>query len=485
MNTIKQNMKRYTFFQLVLCSLLGGVLISCGDNEDVTGNFSPPPSTINVDFYLTKADQSALFAKQTTGISTSRGSNFPTIEIGTGTTYQEMDGFGFALTGGSAMHLNNMSASKRSELLNELFGTTGSSIGTSYLRISMGASDLDATVFSYNDMPNGQTDVGLSNFSLADDQTHLIPVLKEILAINPSIKILATPWSPPAWMKTNNSPKGGNLKTEYYAAYANYFVKYVRAMAAEGITIDAISIQNEPLHPGNNPSMSMSPIEQSNFIKNNLGPTFQAQNITAKIIIYDHNPDRIDYPIAILDDAEAKQYVDGSAFHLYAGSIESLSTVHNAHPDKNIYFTEQWVGAPGDFPNDIKWHVRELLIGATRNWSKTVIEWNLASNSALKPHTDGGCTNCLGAVTIDGDVVKRNPAYYIIAHAAKFVRPGAVRVDSNHLNELPNVVFKTLQGKYVIIVLNDSNAEQSFNINLNNDTISTTLASGAVGTYVW
>ena len=193
MNTTKQNMKRYTFFQWILYSLLGVILISCGDNEDMTGNFSPPPSTINVDFYLTKADQSALFAKQTTGISTSRGSNFPTIEIGTGTTYQEMDGFGFALTGGSAMHLHNMSASKRSELLNELFGTTGSSIGTSYLRISMGASDLDATVFSYNDMPNGQTDVGLSNFSLAEDQTHLIPVLKEIIAIHPSIKILATP----------------------------------------------------------------------------------------------------------------------------------------------------------------------------------------------------------------------------------------------------------------------------------------------------
>lgn len=464
--------------------ILVGMLSACKEDETV-GGFPPPPAVVDVDFYLTKADQSALFALQTTGIANSANNNAPTIEVDPTQTYQEMDGFGFSLTGGSALHLHNMSSSKRSDLLTELFDTEGNHIGVSYLRISIGASDLDEKVFSYNDLPAGQTDEDMNQFSLAEDKKHLIPVLKEILAINPAIKIMASPWSPPTWMKSNQSSKGGSLEPAYYAAYARYFVKYVEEMGKEGISIDAITIQNEPLHPGNNPSMYMSPEEQTNFVKNNLGPAFELASISTKIILYDHNPDRADYPITVLNDPDAKKYVDGSAFHLYAGTIGSLGTVHNAHPNKNIYFTEQWIGAPGDFPNDLKWHIKEVVVGATRNWSKTVIEWNLAANSNLEPHTDGGCTQCLGALTIDGDVVSRNPAYYIIAHASKFVRPGSMRIDSNNLNELPNVAFKTPEGKVVVIVLNDSGLEQAFNINIGNDTISSSLPSGAVGTFVW
>jgi glucosylceramidase len=178
--------------------------------------------------------------------------------------------------------------------------------------------------------------------------------------------------------------------------------------------------------------------------------------------------------------------VDGSAFHHYAGTIEAMSQVHAAHPDKALYFTEQWIGAPGNFPADLKWHVRNLLIGAPRNWSRTVLEWNLSSNPALQPHTDrGGCDQCLGAVTIDGDQVTRNPAYYVIAHASKFVRPGAVRIGSNVFSNLQNVAFKTGDGKKVLIVLNDGTAAQAFQIRLGTDYIATSLDAGAVGTYVW
>ena len=321
-----------------------------------------------------------------------------------------------------------MSAAARADLLQELFGTDNGEIGISYLRLSIGASDLDEAPFSYNDLPEEETDEKLEKFSLANDTVNLIPVLKEILEVAPEIKILGSPWSPPVWMKDNGDTRGGSLKEEYFEVYANYFVKYIESMEAEGITIDAITIQNEPLHPGNNPSLLMKADTQKKFIKNNLGPVFEKNNIKTKIVLYDHNADRPDYPISILDDPEAAKYVDGSAFHLYGGEIEALSEVHEAYPNKNIYFTEQWVGAPGNFAKEMEWHTENLIIGATRNWSRIVLEWNLAADENQQPHTDrGGCDRCLGAITISGDSVIREPAYYIIAQASKFVRPGSIR----------------------------------------------------------
>jgi glucosylceramidase len=177
--------------------------------------------------------------------------------------------------------------------------------------------------------------------------------------------------------------------------------------------------------------------------------------------------------------------VDGTAFHLYAGKIDAMSAVHGAHPDKHLYFTEQWVGAPGDLRSDLGWHTRELTIGASRNWSRTVLEWNLAADPKYEPHTPGGCTECLGALTIDGNGVTRNPAYYIIAHASKFVRPGSVRIASNELPGLPNVAFLTPGGRRVLIVLNDGRSSQTFGIRDGGNVATSTLPTGAVGTYVW
>ncbi|KAF0238339.1 MAG: glycoside hydrolase family [Prolixibacteraceae bacterium] len=436
-------------------------------------------------FYLTKPDKSALFEKQETGISVATDNSLPTIEVQPEKTFQEMDGFGYTLTGGSAFHINNMSAAKRHELLTELFAFDKENIGISYLRISLGASDLDAEVFSYNDLPEGETDVNMERFSLEPDRKFLIPVLKEILTINPEIKIMASPWSPPTWMKTNNSSIGGSLKPEYYGAYAKYFVKYVEEMGKEGITIDAITVQNEPLHPGNNPSLLMPANEQADFIKLSLGPSFKAAGVKTKIIIYDHNADRPDYPISILNDPEAAKYIDGSAFHLYGGVIENVSQVHEAHPDKNLYFTEQWIGAPGNFGGDFRWHIKNLIIGASRNWCKTVLKWNLAADPEQKPHTPGGCDRCLGALTINGDLVTREPAYYIVAHASKFVRPGSVRIDSNIPASLLNVAFKTPDGKIIVIVLNDSGSEKNFNLKVGNEVFTSSLISGSVGTFVF
>ena len=369
--------------------------------------------------------------------------------------------------------------------MKELFSTGDSDIGVSYLRISIGASDLDDHVFSYNDLPAGQTDLFLDKFSLAEDKKNLIPLLKEIIALNPAIKIMGSPWSAPAWMKTNGSPKGGNLDPRYYDAYARYFVKYIQGMAAEGINLDAITLQNEPENPKNNPSMIMTAEEQTLFVKKYLGPMFVEAGIKTKIIVFDHNCDHPDYPIAILNDPDAKKFIDGSAFHLYLGAVEALSTVHAAHPDRNIYFTEQWTWTKGKFEGDLKWHVKNLIVGASRNWSRSVLEWNLAIDPDGNPHTDeGGCTECLGALTI-GDSVTRNVSYYIIAHASKFVRPGSVRVESTEVDGLPNVAFVTPTGERVLIVLNDNEGEKKFGIGSKGKVASASLAAGSVGTYVW
>jgi len=432
--------------------------------------------------WVTDPVDSVLFKQEKADVHTS--GHGQVININKSKVYQSIDGFGYALTGGSAMLINKMSEGSKAKLLNELFGVKGNAIGVSYLRISVGSSDLDDHVFSYDDLPAGETDADLKKFSLAEDEKNLIPVLKRILSINPKIKILCSPWSPPAWMKTNGETHGGNLKPEYYNAYAQYFVKYIKGMKAHGITIDALTIQNEPLNPKNNPSMVMEAPEQAGFIASSLGPALQAAKLKTKIILYDHNADRPDYPITVLDNKNAAKYVDGSAFHLYGGKIDALSKVHDAHPDKNLYFTEQWVGAPGNLKDELKFHIKEIIIGATRNWSRNAIEWNLASDQNQEPHTPGGCTRCLGAITIMGDAVTRNPAYYIIAHAAKFVRPGSKRVDSNLLPDLPNVAFVTPAGKTVVIVYNDGDTSKTFGIKTGKKILATTLNAGAVSTYI-
>ncbi|MDT3402098.1 glycoside hydrolase family 30 protein [Mucilaginibacter terrae] len=438
------------------------------------------------EIWLTNADQSALFQKQAKGLVFGQGRNADsTITVNPRQPYQTIDGFGFTLTGGSAQLMMRMSAPARKALIKELFATDGNNIGISYLRVSIGASDLNEFVFSYDDLPKGETDMSLAKFDLAQDKKDAVPVLKEILAVNPKIKILGSPWSAPVWMKDNGDTRGGSLKPEYFEVYARYLAKYIQTMKKEGIAIDAITVQNEPLHPGNNPSMLMLAPDQAKFVSQNLGPTFKKHGIKTKIIIYDHNCDKPEYPISILNDAEAKKYIDGSAFHLYGGKIEAMSEVHNAHPDRNVYFTEQWMGAPANFKRDVKEHITKLTIGATRNWSRTVIEWNLAADPASNPHTDrGGCDRCMGGITIDGDKITRNPAYYVAAHAAKFVRPGSVRIASNLLSGLPNVAFKTPEGKMVLIVMNTGEAAKNFNVAFNGRIAAASLNAGSVATYV-
>jgi glucosylceramidase len=256
-------------------------------------------------------------------------------------------------------------------------------------------------------------------------------------------------------------------------------------MQAKGIRLDAITIQNEPLHGGNNPSMLMTAAQQATFIKNNLGPAFQAASIATKIIVWDHNCDNPTYPLDVLNDAGAKQYVNGSAFHLYGGDITALSQVHSMHPDRNVYFTEQYTSSAGGFGGDLRWHTKNVVIGSMRNWSKNALEWNLANDATFGPHTPGGCDVCKGALTISGTVIVRNVGYYIIGHASKFVPDGSVRISSSIYGSLHSVAFKRQDGSKVLIMLNDGSTAQTFNIKYKGKWVVTALDAGAVATYVW
>lgn len=450
----------------------------------------PAQSTGDVHAFLTNKDRTELLAEQHIPFTSQPApAEATTIRIDPAKTYQTLDGFGFALTSGSAQLLHRMDPAPRHDLLEQLFGNHPGQMAVSYLRISIGASDMNDHVYTYDDMPPGQTDPNLQHFTLAEDEKDVIPILKEVLAIAPHLQILASPWTAPSWMKTNDLPKAGQLRPESYPVYANYFVRYLQAMRAEGIPIAAITLQNEPLNPKNTPSMHMEAPEEAAFLRDALGPALAKARLNPHIILFDHNCNHPDYPITILQDPKAAQYADGSGFHLYEGDIAAMSEVHNAFPTKNLYFTEQMIveHTHDGALEPVAYPVSRVLIGAVRNWSRNVLLWNLAADPSFGPHTnEGGCPVCQGAITLDGNKVERNIALYTIAHASEFVPPNSVRIDSTQTDlQLANAAFKTPGGKYVLLVTNTSPDKRTFTVQLPGKQFTTELDAGSVATYVW
>ena len=444
--------------------------------------FSHKTNAQTVTPWITTGDQSKLLQQQSTvNFGTNSGTNPATVTINPSTTYQTMDGFGYTLTEGSCEVISGMAATQQNQLLNDLYNpSTG--LNASVVRISIGASDLSSSSYSYNETSG---DTNMNNFSLnGPDLTYLIPIIKKIKLINPNIKILATPWSAPRWMKTNNSWIGGSLQTQYYAAYAKYFVKYFDAMQAQGISIWGITPQNEPENPHNEPSMLMNSTEQKNFINNQLGPQMAAAGYgNIKIIAFDHNCDNTAYPIDVLNNSG---YVDGAAFHLYLGNISAMSTVRNA-TNKNVYFTEQYTGSNGSFSGDFGWHMQNIVIGSTNNWSKTVLEWNAANNPSLGPRTPGGCNTCLGAVTVNNSTnYTKNVAYYIIGQISKFVKPGAVRIASSSTSgSIFSVGFKNPDGSIALVVYNSGGSSNTIKVVSGSSAFNYAVPASSAVTFNW
>ena len=465
--------KNKLFFSLFLLEIIA-LCAFCEKKTDTIIVTPPTPTPTPVvsavgtaQVWLTTGDQTCLL-KQLADVSLIRkdATTLPTITIDSTIKYQSMDGFGAALTGASAFNINKLNDGDKKTLLNNLFSPTAG-IGISYLRITIGASDFSLNSFSYDDVGIGQTDVDLKYFSIAPDQAEVIPILKLIKSINPSVKILASPWSAPAWMKTSGNMVGGSLKPEFYPAYANYFVKYIKAYQAEGITIDAITPQNEPLYfDAKYPCMSMLAGEQADFIKNNLGPAFKKEGINTKIIIYDHNWDHPEYPMSILADTAAAKFIAGSAFHGYGGNVGSMSSVHQAFPNKDLYFTEISGGdwAP-DFSGNLMWNVSNIFIGTAKNWSKSALMWNLVLDQNHGPK-NFGCDNCRGVVTINtNNTGTNNVEYYVIGHFSKFVKSGAFRIASTctfSTSQLDQVAFMNPDGAKVLVVMNPEDNIKNF-----------------------
>ena len=433
-----------------------------------------------IEGWITRDAQALLQPMAPVAFAATAQNDFPTIEVSDAERFQPIEGFGFALTGGSAFLLGGMAPAARAAVLRELFGVGEGSIGLSCLRLSIGASDLGRVSFSYCDVP----DPTLAGFDLAAGDPEIVPVLREILRINPEIKIIASPWSAPPWMKSNGSFVAGHLKPDCYDAYARYFVKYIEAMRAHGIHVSAVTPQNEPHNPKNEPSMVMSAGEQAAFIKGHLGPALREKAPGTEILCWDHNCDEPEYPLSVLEDPAARAFIGGVAWHLYMGTAEAMSQVRARYPEKKVYFTEQWISAEDGFEGALRWHVKNIVIGALRNWSRTVVEWNLASDPKCELHTPGGAVGALGGITV-GETVSRNAGYWLMAHVAKFIRPGSVRVHSSEPAQLPNVACVTPDGRVVVVVLNDSGAAQRFDILHRGARAKLALEAGAVATLRW
>ena len=445
------------------------------EDPDPAPDIPENPADGDVRVIVTSGDRSRLLAEMDGLQFGETYSTTSTITVNSSETYQEIDGFGFTLTEGSAEVIMSLTSEKQEELLYDLFNPeTG--IGVSVIRLGIGATDLSSYVYSYNDN-DGDTD--MSEFSLeGPDTQYTIPVLLKALAINPDIKVMATPWSAPEWMKLDNN----YLNNDYYSAYALYFVKYLQAMQAYGIDIWAVTPQNEPLNTTNNPSMGMTQEDQYTFVNNYLGPQLESAGFgDVKIICYDHNCDNTEFPIYVSQSS----YVDGSAFHLYGGDISAMTDVYN-RTGKGVYFTEQYTGVGGDFQGDFSWHLRNVVIGGSNNWAKTILEWNLANNSSMGPHTEGGCDTCLGAITVENSTsYTKNVAYYIIAQASKFVKPGAVRLGCSSTS-LPATAFKNTDGSYVVICHNENtDYTHTTTITIDGQSFSYEIPAGSAATFVW
>ena len=468
-----------------------------GGSNTAQGPPQPPPSQppsespLRASIWLTTEDEEIRLRCEEPVEFTSDsagGADAITITVDDTIRYQVMTGFGAAMTDSAAWLIGTrMNDEQRGDLLRALFDPQ-EGIGLSYLRHTMGSADFSLLSYTYNDLPEGETDPDLSEFSIEYDREYILPVLREVLAINPDVRVMGTPWSAPAWMKTSNSLIGGSLRPDAYDVYARYFVRFILAFAAEGVPIESITPQNEPLHEASGyPSMLMSAAEQVEFIKNHLGPALVNAGLTTEIFIYDHNWDVPGYPMEVLNDLEARAYVAGTAFHCYAGDPDAQTLVHDAHPDKSIMITECTGLVTPAFGPDLIWAMQNLFIGGARSWATGVLLWNLALDENSGPQ-NGGCSICRGVVTVDQETgeVTYNPEYYALGHASIAARPGAYRIESSEIPGLASsVAFLNPDGSKGLLVLNPLQEPLTVNVIWNDQSFLYTLPAEAVATFTW
>ena len=436
--------------------------------------------------WITTGDQQKLLSHENI---TFRGSSaeLPVIEVADTGGFQTIVGFGAAFTDAAAILINGLPPERRELLLRELFDPD-SGIGLSFTRLTIGASDFSPHHYTFDDMPPGQRDPTLARFSIEPDRANRLPVVQRALAINPALQVMASPWSAPAWMKTTDKLIKGSLRSDAYEPFAEYLARYVDAYAAEGVPIFALTIQNEPhFEPADYPGMRVEPPARARFIGEYLGPRLARVGSKTLIFDWDHNWDEPQSPLAVLRDSVARPYVAGVAWHCYGGDVPAQSTVHDSFPGVDVYFTEcsggEW--AP-KFADNLVWNVQKLIVGTTRNWARGVLLWNLALDESHGPHL-GGCGDCRGVVTIDSKSgeVTRNVEYYALAHASRFVKPGARRIESSTVEGLESVAFRNPDRSTVLIVVNTAGEDRRFTVRSRGRALEYALPAAAVATLRW
>jgi glucosylceramidase len=457
----------------------------------LTGGFSATACIAgDVQVWLTTADGSKTLARQAdldfSKIPVKKRA-LSAVDLDPGKRYQEIVGFGAALTDASAILIHALPAPQRDALLRELFGRENGGLGFSFTRLTIGASDFSTRHYSLDDQPKGTKDPELKNFSIEPNRTDVLPVLKQALAINPDLKVMASPWSAPGWMKSSDSLIQGSLLPEAYPAYAEYFRRYIDAYAAEGVPIYALTIQNEPhFEPTDYPGMRVNPQSRAAFIGGYLGPLLTQTHPEVRILDWDHNWDEPQSPLAVLADPAAARYVAGVAWHCYNGATPAQGVVHDAHPEKETWFTEcsggDWVAA-----KDALVTSAGTLVETMRYWSKGALLWNLALDEKHGPHL-GGCDNCRGVVTINSGSGAVTPTvdYYALAHLSRFVAPGAVRIEAGpDPQNLNTVAFRNKDGSTVVVAVNRGNSARALSVREERKTFTYDLPAGGVATFVW
>lgn len=457
------------------------------------GSEAPEPTDpgLPVQWWLTTTDQAQLLARQADRALQTRASSDPVIEIDAARRFQTMAGFGASITDASAwLMVNRQSPAQREALLRELFGRGEGGLGFDLTRLTIGASDFSRTHYSFDDRPPGQTDPTLAAFSIEPNRADVLPVVKQARAINPALQVMASPWSAPGWMKTTDSLIKGSLKPEHHDAFARYLVRYVEAYAAEGVPIFALTLQNEPhFEPGDYPGMRLDPAQRATLIGRHLGPLLAQRGLNVQLIEWDHNWDDPQAPLAVLADPVARPYVAGVGWHCYAGQVQAQSQVRDAHPDKDVWFTECSGGNwKPHWPETLPWMMRNLVIGATRHWARGVLMWNLALDENHGPHL-GGCPDCRGIVTIDSrtGAVTRNMEYYAFGHASRFVRVGAQRIGSTgSVDGIDHVAFRNADdGSIVVVLCNSAASTRRFALRQGERLVEVEMPRESVATFVW
>jgi glucosylceramidase len=448
----------------------------------------PPAAPSHVEMWLTSADGTLKLSPQPVQPASHPASGDEAIAIDTSHRFQKIHGFGAAMTDASAQLLSQLPEDQRKAIMAELFGRANGGLGLSFTRLTVGASDFSTRQYSYDDTTGNAPDPELRYFSIEPATKFVLPRIREALAINPQLLVMISPWSAPAWMKTTDSLIKGQLLPQYYPAFANYLARTVEAFGREGVPVSMLTIQNEPnFEPGDYPGMRVTPPQRAEIIGHFVGPTFRSRGIRTRILDWDHNWDHPEMPLAVLADPVARQYVAGVAWHCYEGDVPAQSPVHDAFPNKEAWLTEcsggEWTPK---FAEVLGWMTDKLIIGASNNWSRGSLIWNLALDPAHGPHT-GGCADCRGVVTIDPatGLITRNVEYYVLGHASRFVLPGAFRIASvKRGDEVEAAAFLNPDGSRVAI-LHRKSGSGPLTVAVDGERYSIVLPSGSVATLRW